>query len=111
MYDSMFFPQWLCCDACIRAAQLERPDVVSRIFGVGMGWDEMGGVQHTTDSPGTALMYPPARQQYAIHSAVTQSFALQCQMVSPMIRLMHDLALRKVLGLEDEMFADLKQYF
>lgn len=34
-------------------------------------------------SLGIALMYPLARRQYAIHSAVIQSPALACQMVSP----------------------------
>lgn len=40
------------------------------------------GVPATAASPGTALMYPPARQQYARRSAVIQSSALACQMVS-----------------------------
>lgn len=64
---------------------------------------ECSALSATADSPGTALMYPPARQQYAIHSAVIQSFALARQMVSPLIRLIHCLALQKVWGFWDHM--------
>lgn len=70
-----------------------------------------GGVQHTTFSPGTALMYPPARQQYAVHSAVIQSLAPERQMVSPMIRLMYPPGAAETFSPWDEMLTNLKQLF
>lgn len=57
-------------------ARLERPEDVSA------GRGRVFSTHATADSLGTALMYPPARRQYAIHSAVIQSFALAHQMVS-----------------------------
>lgn len=71
-------------------ARLECPEDVSG------GRGRVFSMSATADSPGTALMYPPASRQYAIHSAVIQSFALARQMVSPLIRLIHCLAPQKV---------------
>lgn len=94
MYDSMFSRSASVVGARRRRvrfgnARLERPeDVRTRKA----GWS----VRHAAASHGTALMYPPARQQYAVHSAVIQSFAPERQMVSPVIRLIHSLGMQKV---------------
>ncbi len=60
-------------------ARLVRPEDVSG------SRESVFSMPAIADSHGTALMYPPARQQYAIHSAVSQSFALAHQMVSPTV--------------------------
>lgn len=89
-------------DVCIRVSWACQ----QKLEGVGGG-----DAQHITESPGTALMHPPARQQYAIQSAVFQSFALERQMVSPLIRMMHRLVPGERLRPPDEMLTDLKQHF
>lgn len=57
-----------------------------------LDWRQRGCVLKLNGSPETASVHPPARQQYATHSAVIQSLALAHQMVSPVLRLTHSLA-------------------
>lgn len=91
------FPQQLCIEDDVESASgmMHARVEVLRMSEAAEGVFSMPA---TADSPRTALMYPPARWQYAIHSAVIQSFTLASQMVSPMIRLIHCLAPQKVWG-------------
>lgn len=92
---------WWWCRGCLHQSVLR----LSAETGGG------GGAQHITESLGTALMHPPARQQCAIQSAVFQSFVLERQMVSPLIRMMHRLVPGERLRPRNEMLTDSKQPF